>query len=211
MQCNTPNYTRNNEITFDTYDPQNETQKVAKDFLQNLANYLISNEVPDAVIIWIQSAPWLWKSHLFKSFKTHLENNQVTLTHNLNDPHFLMMEWYKKSKIILIDDLFQDLQSLDNVKWPIIDRLSKLIFDIYENKKLLLITSNFDIKLILDKISAADTVWRLKDRITELLSHTKPIKLEWESYRIKKAETAKAQSIISEIYMKVGWTLPPQS
>lgn len=192
---------------FENFEPQNDSQKVAKNFLEKLAEYLTKNKIPDAVIIWIQGAPWLWKSHLLNSFNNQLRDNKIDSCDNLNDEHFLTLEKYKASDIILIDDLFQNLNSLDKVSTFDINNLSRLIFHIYENKKILIITSNFDINAILDKISSEDKVWRLRDRITELLSHTQPIKLEWESYRKKKALESSTTSAISDIFQQVWWII----
>ena len=202
--------TINGNNSFENYIPSNETQKFAKEWLENLTEYIIENNLhfEEPAIIWIEGKPWLWKSHLLNAIKLELSKNNIIFSHN-TDEYFLQNWAYSQSNIIIIDDLFKDLKSLKELNSIssriVLNQIEKMIFDLYEKNKILIVSSNFNIKDILEKLSEWDDVWRLKDRITELLWHVQPIKITWKSYRIKKAEF---KSTISEIFDNVKSTYP---
>lgn len=199
--------------TFQTYLPTHDSQIVAKEWLELLANLIIekNGKLWEPAIIWIEWNPWLWKSHLLNSFKLKLKEWGIGFTHN-TDMYFLQNHAYSQSGIIILDDLFQNVSSFDDLNGSrniaTMDYIKQMIFDIYEHKKILIVSSNLDIKKVLQVISSTDEVWRLKDRITELLSHTMPLKLEWRSYREIKAEKAASNSEIAKIFDLVKSKVP---
>ena len=93
-----------------------------------------------------------------------------------------MQNAYRAANVIIFDDLFQEHQTLDNVfeedkftkqiKDPEVCGLPEFIFDLYDGKKLWVVSSNFDIKEILKRLGNMDQQERLKSRVDHLLAST---------------------------------------
>lgn len=196
--------------TFENYEYTNKKNEKIKESLKNFTEVLIKNkwDLGEPVIIWLQWNPWLWKTHLLRAMQNYLKENGIKFLSNQNNRFFFQKEKFleEENKIIFLDDLFQDVWSETEFEkfdsWIEISKnyLKKLIFDLYENKKILIVSSNFDIKYILDLLSNGDEIGRLKDRINELLWRVQTLKLEWDSYRKIKAEV---KSDISNIFNNI--------
>lgn len=144
----------------------------------------------EPILIWVDWAPWLWKSHLCKALFQELQKLWLNVISNITDPYILSNWTFRESNIIILDDLFQSTQDLNNIwnswhDWMMMNNyLIKILFDVYENNKVLVVTSNFKILDILEKVSEHEKEnKRLVSRIKHLLSHTHPITLTWTDYR----------------------------
>lgn len=192
--------------TFDSYEPQNESQIKAKIVLETLSKLLLDNwwKLEEPILIWLQSKPWLWKTHLVKAFIESLNNSWIKTVTNQNDEHFLMMGKYKWSQVIVLDDFLKEFQEIKkwshNTFWEIwslqLQRFQDFLFYVYENHCVVILTSNFDIKDILTETTKTETQhWRLASRVEHLLANTHPIHIEWDDYRKK----------IATKWWKYGW------
>jgi len=153
------------------------------------------------MIVWLHWAPWLWKSHLISAFETSIQNIPWVKIHK---PHKKFgfsqhQDRYRDASIIINDDLFQDFQSLDDVfaidaflkkiQEAEVRHLWEFIFDLYDGKKIWIVSSNFDIKEVLKRVGDMDSQDRLKSRIAHLLATTGVLQLEWDDHRKVLANT----------------------
>ena len=145
------------------------------------------------MIVWLQWAPWLWKSHLMEAFAKSINWVQWITTAKPTDTHhfFAMSSNYTGSNTIITDDLFQRAWNLGDVFdkkdwdkwWYPAQKLPNFLFDLYDWKKIWLVSSNFDIKDVLKRVAELDWQWRLTSRIDHLLATTWVLHLEWEDHR----------------------------
>lgn len=184
--------------SFDNYKIHNESQKIASESLEKVTTLLISNngDLWSPAIIWIDWNPWLWKSHLLSAVKSQLKNAWIEFYFNADEHLLLMDDNYKWSKIIIIDDLFQNVTDFSKISNYELWKIKDLIFEIYESKAILIVSSNFSIENILNEVSKIDQ--RIASRVTELLWHTMPLHITWDDYRIQKAQEVSELSRIFE-------------
>jgi len=189
---------------FDSFNTKwNQTLERASNTLKRLSKEIISNNWPldEPMIVWIHGKPGLWKTHLIRAFERSI--TWVTWINILrpNRRYWFsqMQNAYRAANVIIFDDLFQEHQTLDNVfeedkftkqiKDPEVCGLPEFIFDLYDGKKLWVVSSNFDIKEILKRVGNMDQQERLKSRVDHLLASTWVLHLEWEDHRKVLAKT----------------------
>jgi hypothetical protein len=187
--------------TFDTKD--NSTLIRARNTLKRLSELIIENNWPLNVpmIVWLHGKPGLWKSHLINAFELAIERVPWIKAYRPNRQYWFSQHQskYRWANVIIFDDLFQEFQSIEDVftidsflntiKDYEVRSLPEFIFDLYDGKKLWVVSSNFDIKDILSRIGEMDKQGRLKSRIDHLLASTWVLQLEWEDHRKVLAET----------------------
>lgn len=160
----------------------------AKAVMETLLEQLVQNggKLWEPLIVWIHSWPWKGKSHLLSALEKGLQDTQVThmATHRHEYGIPQQKKLYKAVPVIITDDLFQWTNSLPkhmsdtgNKWWYEYTWLPELIFDIYEGNKVWIVSSNFDIHDILERVAESDTEWRLKSRIAHLLASVQPLNL----------------------------------
>lgn len=183
-----------NSSLLESFLPQNESQEKAKKIVSIASQLAISSKwiFKEALLLWLEWAPWLWKTHLSNSLIEQLENNNINYVSNKWDNYFLQSENYKKASVVVFDDVLRDYQKLTDVTFPsdkiFSEQFAKMIFDIYDHNKLLFITSNFGINEILQFVTNHIEWWiawhsRLQSRINHLMANNTHIKLTWTDYR----------------------------
>lgn len=160
----------------------------AKAVMGTLLEELVKNngKLWEPVIVWIHSWPWRGKSHLLGAFEAGLKDTKIPHIATHRDKYLLSQSQHKYQSvpIIISDDLFQWTNTLPknmldttNKWWSDYKSFPELIFDIYEGKKVWVMSSNFDIHDILERVAESDTEWRLKSRIAHLLASVQPLNL----------------------------------
>jgi len=143
-------------------------------------------KLDEPIIIGIHSWPGRWKSHLISCLERWLRDANIGFCSTQNDQYLLSQKQhlYKQKSIIISDDLFQnssilprDIHDRWSPAWTDFQSLPELIFDVYDWNKIWLLSSNFDIHDVLNRVAESDDVWRLKSRITQLLWSVQPINL----------------------------------
>lgn len=187
---------------FDSFDSKwNPTLERASNTLKKLAQIIIDNNwtLDEPMIVWLHGKPWLWKSHLMDAFLKAIQGVKWSKITKPNNTQFFFNSGsnYKDSNIILTDDLFQRAASLNEVFqvrnwdkwWYPAQSLPDFLFDLYDGKKIWIVSSNFDIKDILGNVAQLDWQWRLASRIEHLLASTWVLHLEWDDHRKVLAQT----------------------
>lgn len=144
-------------------------------------------KLDEPLIVGIHSWPGRWKSHLIAAFEKWLQDAGVQFCSSHKDEYLLTQKKseYWKHWIIISDDLLQwtsalprNIKDTSNSWWYDFQALPDLLFDIYDWKKIWIVSSNFDIAEILDRVAESDTVGRLKSRVRHLLASVQPINLD---------------------------------
>jgi len=79
--------------------------------------------------------------------------------------------FFKDYQVIILDDLFKDRQNLDGMHGEIaVESFGEFIQDIYDQRKLVLVSSNFSLAHIQSRLEVVDTIGRTKSRFAELLA-----------------------------------------
>ena len=185
--------------SFDTKD--NPTLIRAKETLMKLAQLIREQwTLGEPMIVWLHGRPWLGKSHLINAFEQAVNWIEWVRSHR-PDSHYGFSQYqakYKATNLIISDDLFQSSWSLEEVfeidtffqriKNAEVRGLPEFLFDLYEGKKIWIVSSNFDIKAILNGVAAMDWQGRLRSRIQHLLATTWTLSLEGDDHRRLLAE-----------------------
>ena len=191
---------RDNEInnirpksTFDTYAPQEgaQSQLEVKQAMLDLANNLIAasqgyyetgNPLQDGAFFILSSPPGRGKTHLMEALINHVSSAEPNMINYM----FLLKRsfttftiaseisplTFRDKPIIFIDDLFSQHQSVDTLKGATdIQKIGELISAAYDNRWLVVTTSNFPfLEGVLPKIAQNDTVGRVTSRCKEMLT-----------------------------------------
>jgi len=195
---------------FESFDTKsNPTLERASRVLRKLAE-AINNQwsLGEPMIVWLDWAPWLWKSHLLNAFsQSLLWNPGIVIAKPQNTHHFFANSSnFTWSNVIITDDLFQRAWSLDDVfqkkdwgkGWYPAQKLPEFLFDLYDWRKIWIVSSNFDIKDVLENVAQLDGQWRLISRIQHLLASTWVLHLEWDDHRKVLATTGTRLSKLFE-------------
>ncbi len=184
---------------FDTFDTkENPTLVRAKNTLRKLAEIIRKDWfLNEPMIVGLQWKPWLGKSHLIQAFEAAIQWVSGIESHRPDKKYWFTQHQtlYRKANVIISDDLFQELSNLDLAFTGSFEQtyttkaLPEFLFDLYDGKKIWIVSSNFDIKEILQRISEMDWQDRLKSRIKHLLASTGTLHLEGEDHRAVLAQT----------------------
>ena len=178
---------------FDSFDTKNNpTLEKAKNTLEKIAEKIRKEwHLNYPMIVWLQWKPWLGKSHLIEAFEAAIQWVIWVKCHRPDKKYWFPQQRtrYKQANVIISDDLFQELDTLDQAFTGVFEQtyttkaLPEFLFDLYEGRKIWVVSSNFDIKEILNRVSAMDWKDRLTSRVKHLLASTGTVHLEGDDHR----------------------------
>ncbi len=144
------------------------------------------------------------KTHLIEALINELKRRQPGIIgkiylsrSNFTHANMSFPEKYNDCPIIIIDDIFVESNNINDLH-PRTDIQSLMIFIkmIYEEKRLVIITSNFPILgEMLQKISAVDEIGRTTSRLKELMAYSGELEIIGEDYREIIAKKAKIENL----------------
>ena len=191
--------------TFESFEPQNEVQEKAKQIMQDLVSKILTKvesasgklNFDHARLISISGKPGLGKTHLLEAFINEFRNNDIDPENliylsrgNFTGQNFMGDFAFDGKPIIVIDDLFSEHQSVDSFSSIIdIDTISKFLSFAYEDRRLIITSSNLASEEIFNKVKEVDEVGRVTSRVNEMMAGLPEIKVEGKDYRTIIAET----------------------
>lgn len=200
--------------TFEQFKTEgNKSLEYARDFLSWLWKFLIERKwvLWQPVIIGIQGAPWVWKTHLIKALKDQLNWAWIHFFDSSEKQFLLSVTQEFKGKenfIVIADDILQRFSNLNQCPKQEFVWLGEAIYELYERNWVLIVTSNFDIREIFAKVAATDDIWRLKSRCNQLLGSIQPIHIEAPDYREKLAKTTGGiWDLVNNIMRDRSWNM----
>ncbi len=172
------------EETLDWFKPQTEIQERAKNNIAGLAKLAIDFKwkPPKPVVFALHGKAGRGKTHLLKSFLNELAKAGLSYKYDYK-PNTAMHYRVENFQIMALDDLFAGKNNVEKLeKWDY-TYLENLFFDIYENKKILIFTSNFSLKELVEFIKKYDERGLLLSRISEFIWICPDIEMDGEDYR----------------------------
>lgn len=189
------------ESTFANFKAKNATQRRVLGRLQTLAEGIIeraedilTKEYPFSYgqMIFIWGPPGRGKSHLVEAIVNHIRQNKPELLgkiyfskSNFTHANMCFAEDYDNLPVVVIDDIFSKVNSASNLH-PRTDGGALMNFsqEVYERRKLAIITSNFPLQgEIMKLIADSDETGRISSRLNELLANSGEIELRGIDYR----------------------------
>jgi DNA replication protein DnaC len=200
------------DSTFESYEPINEEQERARAALQDLASKL-SESAPDGTqlnlsrfrkgaLLVLSGTVGTGKTHLLESFANTLINNRPDLANSMffscgdflgtfSTQKFVPATVDNKS-IILIDDVFSNRKTVDDLDHIDVQSISSLMTFLNEDRRLCVMTTNFPFTLgIGGQIKKYDPVGRISSRCAELLATAGEFDTSGPDYREVKAQIAR--------------------
>lgn len=173
------------ESTFEAFQAQTPEQINASEMLESLASrittgsqHILSNQYPfpHAGIIFLHGQPGRGKTHLVEAFVNRLRQKAPEVLRKV----FLSRDFfgdniaaygYRGFPIILLDDLFANVPSPDKLHKVDASRLRDFVFNLYEERSLVIATCNFGLSRHLrGMIAEEDPTGRALSRLDELIS-----------------------------------------
>lgn len=198
------------ENTFANFELYSEEQRPIVARLQAIAQQLVTkpeiltDEFPFANgrILFLTSAPGFGKTHLAEAIINHVAENKpevlakmVLSRGTFTSDHFTSANEYSGAPIVIIDDIFANVQSIQAMTPGDLISLMNFITMLYERRVFAVITSNFrllgDDGGILGRVAAVDKVQRVLSRFKQVLANSGEIVLPGKDFR---EELAKRQS-----------------
>jgi DNA replication protein DnaC len=192
--------------TFSTYypDPAYPSQAAMRDNLLTLsqailakAEAILTEDYPfkQGRMIFISGPPGVGKTHLIEALinavvagNAQLSSKILLLRGNFTRMHSGSFADFMGCPIVIIDDLYAERQSLDMLDASDLSVLMRLVMDVYESRRLVLLTSNFVLKKGVEKfIQDGDLVGRASSRLAELMANSGAVAIDGEDYRRKLA------------------------
>lgn len=188
-------------VSFEAYKPETPEQEhvliLMKDLTGQLASgaeRITSEESPFSNPMWIMlhGKPGTGKTHLIEAMVNELRINApgvLARTHlsrdNFTYANMTSANDYGGKPILIIDDLFSDVDSVNALSTGAISALKNFVMDSYEKNRLIVSTCNFPMKDgILPRIKAADPVGRITSRLAELLSYSGELEVKGPDHRL---------------------------
>jgi len=189
--------------TFDAFEVYHQGQQDIVDTMTELADQIIGSAntivndeypFPFGQIIFLWSEVGQGKTHLLEAFVNRvlkqapeLEKRIYLSRSNFCHDNMTAAARYDNLPIILIDDLFSDLQSVDAMH-PATDLKALMHFftRCYDRRPLVICTSNFSMNEgqgLLSRLGQADKIGRALSRAKELLSTAGEIYLPGKDFR----------------------------
>ncbi len=193
--------------TFDSFVPQNKTQKKVADDLRQLADNIAKHpRILDAgspfeqgriIVLW--GGPGVGKTHLLEATINHIRvvnpaavkrmyMSRFPLTHE----HISYSNGfdYNGCNVVFLDDVyseFTDLSRLSDV--TDIPSFMKLVTVVYERRLLVVVTSNFNFTDgIVARTAKVDKIGRALSRPRELMANSGELHIVGSDYRAKLAK-----------------------
>jgi len=172
-------------FSFDSFKSQNKSQEKAVVILRTLLDLLkkTSWNIEEPIVFWFYWKPWVGKTHLMKSFIKEVSDLGFLPYDVYNDKYFKTHSSYKWKRVLCLDDLFSEYSSIEDILWFEAKWLCDLLNYVYENKCLLLVSSNFNIIDLFNYVSKDDNIWRTSSRLNHLLATTDSLEIEGRDYR----------------------------
>jgi DNA replication protein DnaC len=196
--------------SFKTYGEHAQRQQQIANDLMALADQVVSAAplfatercpFPHAQMFFLYSGPGRGKSHLVEAIINWIKEKapqmlpRVALSRSRFMVDISVPDPYGDCPLVIIDDLFADKSSLDEIGDYEISKIITFIMGIYERRQLVIITSNFPMmEGLLPKIREADPLGRVVSRAMEILSSSGEIELPGDDYRRSIAEQRQSQS-----------------
>ncbi len=205
--------------TFANFTPNHESQEKVRDLLMALVEQLVANQeviagerhpFADASLLFVYGSPGRGKTHLVEAFINELRlrapnvyKRMVLSRGNFYFDYQIGDNPYYDAPIVIIDDMFHNKMSVSALHPATeIEAFMKFIGDLYDRRRLVLVTSNFSLIEggILQRVREVDKVGRIISRAAEVLSHCGEFRLEGPDYR----EIIAAKSKAGGISLKLG-------
>ncbi|MBX9686927.1 MAG: hypothetical protein K2X27_09510 [Candidatus Obscuribacterales bacterium] len=200
--------------TFDAFEIYDEAQRAVLERIRKVAAQLVarkdkilSQEYPFDVgrILFLTSEPGFGKTHLAHAIVNYIADEApqmlkkvVVAGHKFGYDHQTAASEYGGAPIVIIDDIFSDLQSVSEIH-PATDvqNFMRFIQMLYERRIFAIITSNFRLMDdkdggILARVKMVDKVGRTLSRCQEVLAGSGEIVLPGKDFRRELAERRKS-------------------
>jgi chromosomal replication initiation ATPase DnaA len=204
--------------TFENFTPSTDSQSQVQELLQGLAQQVIeakdtiatqTQPFGDACLIFLHGKPGRGKTHLVEALVNEikaaapkvfarmvLSRGRLYFDFQVNDNP------YGDAPIVIIDDMFHDKQSVKDLHPATeLTAFMKFITDLYNHKRLVIVTSNFGLVKggILDRIKEEDKVGRTVSRAAEVMSGAGEFELLGPDYREELAEQRRGKGLVLKI------------
>ncbi|MDX1989271.1 MAG: hypothetical protein SFV17_21475 [Candidatus Obscuribacter sp.] len=205
--------------TFANFNPNHESQEQVRNLLMALVEQLVANQeviaserhpFADASLLFVYGAPGRGKTHLVEAFINELRlrapnvyKRMVLSRGNFYFDYQIGDNPYYDAPIVVIDDMFHNKMSVSALHPATeIEAFMKFIGDLYDRRRLVLVTSNFSLIEggIMQRVKEVDKVGRIVSRAAEVLSHCGEFRLEGPDYR----QIIAANSNAGGISIKIG-------
>lgn len=178
--------------TFNSYKINNESQENAVKKLKKVCEYIKETKADfkQARAMFIHGGPGLGKTHLLNSIVNECQefkDNICFLRSNIDSTFGMIYDGMipEHKTILMLDDMFSEYHSIDQLH-PATDirSLINLIYMAYENKKLLIMNSNFNlVDNIIPMIERVDKQGRITSRLKEMMALSGSIEIIGQDYR----------------------------
>lgn len=170
--------------TFEQYTPSTEKQTLAKNKMLGVLRLIREKWLPlqKPLLVMLHSKPGRWKSHLMRSLMNELWTLGIDYDYHSN-PWVMFGPNMTQKDVCFIDDLYAWEQSINNLSSFDFNRLSSVLFEVYNNNKILILSSNFSLSEIVKFIERFDTIGRITSRIKEFIGYCPDLELDGVDYR----------------------------
>lgn len=188
--------------TFANFEVQTEGQQLAFDVLRTLADQVVAAsqhiatirqpfDEPSLLFLWGQ--PGRGKTHLVEAFVNRIRleapdvYQRLIMTRGRFYFDFQMNDNpYGDAPIVIIDDMFHDKLGVSDLHPATeINSFMRFITDLYDRRRLVLVTSNFPLIEggILEMVAKVDKIGRITSRAAEVMSRVGEIELQGMDFR----------------------------
>jgi len=202
---------------FSTYQPQTDSQQEALTRLVSLADAASRklqalpgrpHPFSNGRIVFISGPTGVGKSHLVEAFINDLAEKELEVAKTVflfrgdfTSRNVSGLDQFGNCPIVVIDDLYAKYQSIEQVHGGTdIKILMQLVTMVYEDRRLVIITSNFPLMQgISEKIRQEDQIGRVTSRLNELMANSGELVIEGADYREKLAASKTADDIFGNL------------
>jgi chromosomal replication initiation ATPase DnaA len=172
------------------------------DRLQSIAQQLVAKEAiltdefpfANARIMFLTSEPGHGKTHLVEAIINHIADHKPAMLGKMvlsrgkfTSDHMTSADEYGGASVVVIDDIFADCQSVQDLRPGDLIALVHFITMLYERRIFAIITSNFrltgDDGGILGRVATVDKIPRVMSRFKQVLAASGEIVLPGKDFR----------------------------